>query len=149
MLKIEHYIHHVGDRPAIMAEIQRLSEEYPDSALDTMKGPAWSSPKIIVDTYGSYRLCKFVRDVMGLTIVEAWANVLQHGGSIGEHNHESKNRITIAGVYYLTGGEIYIENIGSLNLKAGQIVVFPGNLNHFVPKYIGHNPRVTVAFNAV
>ena len=105
--------------------------------------------------------------------LEAWANVLRRGHYHSLHSHPNAYW---SGVYYVTGnpepeadhpfsGKLelidprpgaslsYSESTALyarflVNPSAGQMVVFPGWLQHLVHPYFGSAERITVAFNA-
>lgn len=103
--------------------------------------------------------------------VEAWANVSRHGHYHSPHNHPNA---LWSGVYYVTGNEEVAGHpfSGKLELidprpgasltyaeltdlygrfllspRAGQMIVFPGWLQHFVHPYFGTGERISIAFN--
>jgi uncharacterized protein (TIGR02466 family) len=103
--------------------------------------------------------------------VEAWANVSRHGNYHSPHNHPNA---FWSGVYYVTGNEDVAGHpfSGKLELidprpgasltyadltdlygrfllspRAGQMIVFPGWLQHFVHPYFGSGERISIAFN--
>ncbi len=104
--------------------------------------------------------------------LEAWANVLGRGHYHSVHCHP--NAIW-SGCYYVTGNpgagdafsgklELLDPRLGAsvahhpgsslygrflLDPRPGQIIVFPGWLQHQVHPHAGDAPRITVAFNAV
>lgn len=103
--------------------------------------------------------------------VEAWANVLPQGGYHSLHSHPNA---FWSGVYYVTDNEAVEGHplSGKLELvdprpgaslryadltdlygrfllspRAGQMIVFPSWLQHFVHPYFGAGERISVAFN--
>jgi uncharacterized protein (TIGR02466 family) len=103
--------------------------------------------------------------------VESWANVLGPGGYHSLHNHPNA---FWSGVYYVTDNEAVDDHplSGKLELvdprpgaslryadltnlygrfllspRAGQMIVFPSWLQHFVHPYFGGAERISVAFN--
>ena len=107
--------------------------------------------------------------------LEAWANVLPTGGYHSLHCHPNA---AWSGVYYVTGNPMPAEGehpfSGKLELidprpgaslsysegtrlygrflvnpQAGQLVLFPGWLQHQVHPYLGPGERITIAFNAL
>jgi uncharacterized protein (TIGR02466 family) len=104
--------------------------------------------------------------------MSGWVNVNPPGGYNGPHQHTNA---ILSGVYYvdvprgpsekggaieflsphpvrLLGGllkaEMFAERI-HLQPKAGDLVIFPGQLPHWVHPNDSRKPRVTVAFNAM
>ncbi len=105
--------------------------------------------------------------------LEGWANVLSHGQYHSMHSHPNA---AWSGVYYVTGnpgvdadhpfsGKLelfdprpgaslsYVEHTNLygrflVNPVAGQLVLFPGWLQHMVHPYFGPGERITVAVNA-
>ena len=107
--------------------------------------------------------------------LEAWANVLPTGGYHSLHCHPNA---AWSGVYYVSGNPMPADGdhafSGKLELidprpgaslsysegtrlygrflvnpQAGQLVLFPGWLQHQVHPYLGPDKRITVAFNAL
>lgn len=104
--------------------------------------------------------------------LEGWANVLRDGGYNSLHSHPNS---FWSGVYYVTGngagddhpfsGKLELvdprpgaslEYVDSTRLygrflvrpSAGQMIVFPSWLQHFVHPCRGSEPRISIAFNA-
>lgn len=105
--------------------------------------------------------------------LEGWANVLPTGGYNAPHSHPNA---FWSGVYYINGNPAPAEDDGFsgklelmdprpgasvsyadhttvygrflVNPKPGQLVIFPGWLQHMVHPYRGAPARITVAFNA-
>ncbi len=107
----------------------------------------------------------------GEFFIVAWANVLRQGGYNQVHDH---NSYAWSGVYYvdigddmpgddLAGRIEFIDprvGIGSPKVpgdpfkqrmrfqpEAGQMLMFPGWLRHYVHPYKGETPRISIAFN--
>lgn len=106
--------------------------------------------------------------------LEGWANVLRHGQYHSVHNHPNA---FWSGVYYVTGNPdagpehpfsgrlelldprpgaslAYTEGTSlygrvMVNPVAGQMVIFPGWLQHQVHTFFGGSERLTVAFNVI
>jgi uncharacterized protein (TIGR02466 family) len=106
--------------------------------------------------------------------LEGWANVLRHGQYNSLHSHPNA---FWSGVYYVTGNPKAEEDNGFsgklelvdprpgaslsysdrttlygrflVNPVPGQMVVFPGWLQHQVHPYFGPGERITVAFNVM
>lgn len=107
-------------------------------------------------------------------VMEGWANILRYGQYHSVHSHPNA---FWSGVYYVTGnptpdaehpfsgklelldprpgaGLSYAEQTRLygrflVNPNAGQMVVFPGWMQHQVHTFFGSDPRITVAFNIV
>ena len=107
----------------------------------------------------------------GEFFIVAWANVLRQGGYNQVHDH---NSYAWSGVYYVDiGDELpgddfagrieFIDprvGVGSPKVpgdpfkqrmrfqpEAGQMLMFPGWLRHYVHPYKGEAPRISIAFN--
>lgn len=105
--------------------------------------------------------------------LEGWANVLRAGQYHSLHSHPSA---TWSGAYYVTGnpdagvpghagrlelvdprpgtgvthaGSSWLYGRLLINPGPGQMVVFPGWLQHYVHPVAGDEPRISVAFNVV
>jgi uncharacterized protein (TIGR02466 family) len=106
--------------------------------------------------------------------LEGWANVLRHGQYHSVHSHPNA---FWSGVYYVNGnpapdgdhpfsgklelldprpgvGMNYVEGTRLygrflVNPSPGQMVVFPGWLQHQVHPYFGTGERLTIAFNVI
>lgn len=104
-------------------------------------------------------------------IYESWMNILTLNGSVGVHRHYDS---VISGAYYpyvddnsapivfvsptegfrmldvqkstSTGTGVYTSNIFDVKAKTGQLVLFPGWLQHYVPPN-KTNMRITLSFN--
>jgi uncharacterized protein (TIGR02466 family) len=103
---------------------------------------------------------------------EAWANVNRYGHYNRSHDHTLRGTLW-SGIYYVepgggadpaaVGGLTQFEDSNAPAIKgadgrpvlwefavqpcAGQMVLFPSTLRHRVDPYLGHDLRITVAFN--
>ena len=96
-------------------------------------------------------------------ITESWYNITKPGEK--HHKHKHPNSI-VSGVYYITPGTIcfYKEYNSTINvdrksfnefngysyneqLKKGEVILFPSQLEHGVQQYEGNIPRQSIAFN--
>jgi uncharacterized protein (TIGR02466 family) len=105
--------------------------------------------------------------------IEGWANILRTGQYHGVHCHPNA---FWSGVYYVAGNrappgerlagrlelidprpaaamvhsdDTWLSGRMLINPAAGQMVVFPAWLQHYVHPVAGDEPRITVAFNAM
>ncbi len=105
--------------------------------------------------------------------LDGWANVLRRGGYNSVHSHPNA---FWSGVYYVNGNDGIDEHPFSgklelidprpgasvtyaehtrlygrflVNPSAGQMIVFPSWLTHFVHPYFGDGARISIAFNVV
>jgi len=81
-------------------------------------------------------------------IVESWAAIYNKDDFTVWHNHSVT---TYSTVYYARAdhdaSKIVFEGGLELQPQTGMLVVFPGYLNHMVPRSISDNPRIIVASN--
>lgn len=108
----------------------------------------------------------------GCRIYESWMNILTKHGSVGVHRHYSS---VVSAAYYPyvdegsapitfvsstegfrmldvekdrhNGDGKYTSNVQNVQCKTGQLVLFPGWLQHYVPPN-KTNLRITLSFNA-
>ena len=114
----------------------------------------WKSGNLTDWTNSAVRdLISTLREVTSAVELEAWAMINRHGSRHPRHIHRGA---IFAGVYYVSpGGEASPSTIfempdGSEFIAkpvAGRLVVFPGDLYHRVPLYVGDEPRITIAFD--
>ena len=87
----------------------------------------------------------------------AWFNVATRGGYNAPHTHPLSE---ISGAYYIrteeppaeypfSGRVDFFYKNGSDHFfpKPGTLILFPGNMLHFVHPYYGSNPRISLSFN--
>ncbi len=147
--------------PLILARVAELRIEHPSSALGVMNGRgAWASPKMVCSSLVPMSLYTepwwvaivgHIESVCsGSFRLDAWANVLPPGASIGPHDH---HQAEWSAVYYpsdhpsvFCAGEHDPPTIVHQPCR-GDLLVFPGSLKHWtVPKNcIGD--RVSIAVN--
>lgn len=108
--------------------------------------------------------------VEDIAICNSWGNVVNYGDSIRPHSHTNSY---ISGSFYLTEGTPFNiinddanslfgfapakrpdpnpRSMESFNIhpKLGRIILFPSNLRHMVLPSRSHEPRYSIAFNAV
>lgn len=141
-----------AEEPAVRALHQRISDQIQQLRLATAgaEGPGDAPP-----------------------LLDGWANRIERGGYHSIHCHPNAQW---SGVYYVTGNEpasgahpfsgklelldprqgaaVMQDNRTNLygrfliDPQPGQVVVFPGWLQHQVHPYFGESARITVAFNA-
>jgi hypothetical protein len=114
----------------------------------------WKSGNLANWTSSAVRdLISTLQEATSAIELEAWAMINRHGSRHPRHVHRGA---IFAGVYYVSpGGEASPPTIfempdGSEFIAepiAGRLVIFPGDLYHRVPLYIGDEPRITVAFD--
>lgn len=81
-----------------------------------------------------------------------WFVCLEKGGEIKMHDHRPSKS---AAVFYVDdcneseGGELVFESGDAIKPEKGLLVMFNGNDRHKVNKYLGENPRYSVAVNRV
>jgi hypothetical protein len=86
----------------------------------------------------------------GQAIGSSWAIVNKAGSWHGRHRHGAPT----SGLYYVTEGDPKVPTIFEqtdapdlmVEPRVGRLVLF-GNLFHYVPKYDGQEPRITIAFD--
>lgn len=87
-------------------------------------------------------------NISELDIIDAWGNKFSHGDYCDLHDHRRASGFS--GVLYMDDegpGTLFPElNIHEKDQK-GKFVLFSPCLLHSVPKHLGHNDRVTLAFN--
>jgi uncharacterized protein (TIGR02466 family) len=99
-------------------------------------------------------------------ITESWAHVTRNHGYHLPHRH---NHSTWSGIFYVSSGNYesgqnsiynpyYIERKTGLDFmddrfvvefKPGRLVLFPSMLMHDAVPYVGEEPRIVIAFNAI
>ncbi len=131
---------------------QVLVKRYPQSALGVMKH-GWSSPKLNTEIEWSPEIVEiadfFVEKLGdGFWHLTPWFNVLDAGGSIGNHNHSGAE---FAAVYHIEGGGDLVLDHGDKTERLapvpGRMAVFPGKLYHSV-SYVPPPRRISLAINA-
>jgi hypothetical protein len=83
-----------------------------------------------------------------------WAMVNRRGSRHRRHRHDGS---VVSGVYYVDAGddaascptvfELADGRQIAVEPDPGRLVLFPGDMEHWVPEYRGDRPRVTVAFD--
>ncbi len=100
------------------------------------------------------QLRRAIVEITGARSPVAWAMV----NRVGSHHPRHQHRIaSLTGVYYVTAGSedaitpTVFECADGRELQVaprpGRLAVFRGEMWHFVPKYMGDLPRVTIAFD--
>jgi hypothetical protein len=90
---------------------------------------------------------KFYPDISKYTIGDVWGNKLKKNDFVKIHSHKPYE---LSGIIYLSenGQGTHFPEIDLIvKEKKGKCVLFPSNLNHFVPKFESDNFRYTIAFN--
>lgn len=92
-------------------------------------------------------------ELLGFNKNEFWFNSAEAGESTRLHNHNSE--ATISGVFYLRvpekSGNLFFQNGKNQELEfpaeKGKLVLFPAELNHYVPKNQSGAKRISLSFN--
>lgn len=92
-------------------------------------------------------------ELLGYEKNEFWFNLSHHGESTRLHNHNQK--AIISGVFYLkapkkSGNIIFKDrknNELEINVEKGKIILFPSELDHYVPKNKSQDNRISFSFN--
>jgi len=123
---------------------------------------AWLHSHIAKFFYDFYKIDKKVK----MYITQSWINFTEKYEYHHSHNHPNS---VLSGVFYFLGDDIKIKfhndsdlfkglhlpisnyikdnsDVYTLNLKPGQLVLFPSHITHSVPKFEG-TLRVSLAFN--
>lgn len=87
---------------------------------------------------------RLARALPDARIEMCWANILPPGASYGEHTHNTPKPVA---VWCLTDdvGALHIEPDTVVPDRAGRLIIFPGDLRHWVPTV--ERERITVAMN--
>jgi hypothetical protein len=92
--------------------------------------------------------------------IQCWANILRKGDSFDIHAHGPPGEV-ISGTYYTdvgsskgNSGAIFFDMTGKkentfvrLTPRNGHMNLFKGNISHFVSKYNGDTPRISIAWD--
>lgn len=106
----------------------------------------------------------FIRYSQRLELRTHWGQVHEHNESTNTHDHvdcfDIKNSPDLSGVYYLqvpkdSGDIVFQWPINKYNQykrwwfkpKAGDLLLFPSTLDHFVSKNIALEKRIAISFN--
>ncbi len=92
-------------------------------------------------------------DLLGYEKNEFWFNAAKPGESTEVHNHNGK--AFLSGVYYLQvpkgSGNIHFKlddgNEYAIKAEQGKLILFPAELDHYVPENCSNNIRISLAFN--
>ena len=92
-------------------------------------------------------------DLLGYEKNEFWFNAAKPGESTEIHNHNGK--AFLSGVFYLqapkSSGNIHFilrdGNEYTIEPEEGKLILFPAELDHFVPKNFSNDIRISIAFN--
>jgi hypothetical protein len=138
-------------RPLLVETILGLAATRPRFATRNLGG--WKSDEAIFDASPSLQA---LRTTISLEFLAGrkpigWAMV-NHSGS--EHPRHQHRMATVSGVYYVTAGDpcvptIFETEAGEVSFDPipGNLVLFAGEAWHWVPKYMGTEPRITIAFD--
>ena len=92
-------------------------------------------------------------ELLGYEKNEFWFNTASEGQSTGIHNHIKQ--ATISGVFYLqvpvTSANLFFKSGPSNELEViaetGKLILFPSELDHYVPTNKCRENRISIAFN--
>ena len=90
--------------------------------------------------------------LLGYDKNEFWFNAARQGESTDTHNHINKS--VVSGVFYLKAPEnsanlFFKEDKHEMEVKAetSKLVLFPAELDHYVPENKSEEERISIAFN--
>lgn len=124
-------------------------------------GTRWSSPKILREVKHAKAHAAALAALEEAILAEipagewtlvAWANHVERGDELGRHNHVRAGTDLPdnewAAVYYAQadGGKLCFDGL-TVETTTGLLVVFPADLEHWIPFYDMPQPRVSIAFN--
>ena len=145
---------------------ERTLLDWPHPEMATLRGwIAAAARELTVHAYGGK-----VQRIDGKMRIQAWANVSRRGDFHRVHNHPGA---TWSGVYYVAPGDApkseadglieFVDPRGGANMvatstqpfgqsvrlrpRAGELILFPGWLQHYVNPYQGDEPRISIGFN--
>ena len=92
-------------------------------------------------------------ELLGFNKNEFWFNSAKKGESTRLHNHNTS--AIISGVFYLQvpmkSGNLFFKNGNSYELEitpeTGKLVLFPSQLDHYVPDNKNKEKRISISFN--
>ena len=146
----------------------------PEPAVQELKAFCWDQLLAVIGHLNSYDLPALGRLQI---FNDCWFHVTRRGGFFGVHNHPNASwsgvycvdpgrsdpgrqdsgllsfiNPTITSVMHMDAGVArmrlpYANQVASLSLLAGQLVIFPSWVLHEVTPFIGEGERITIAFN--
>jgi len=89
------------------------------------------------------------KNTYDLILLSSWPIIYQKGSHVNRHNHGVS---ALSGVYYVqtgTGSQplVFSPSEHTIHPKEGMLVLFPGDLYHYVPVQKVEGTRISIAFN--
>lgn len=117
----------------LLNAVARAKAEYPDSKLGV--GTGWSSPKTLHKSEALVALLDWMLEELVPNVPrdefthDAWANVLEPGDSIRQHDHR---QAMTTGIYCVEGSGELVVGEEPVLLEPGRLVILDGRQPHHV-----------------
>lgn len=151
-LRVKQFTHHSSVERELIDSVEKLRKTSPHTVLGVMT-LGWTTPKV------NYAQCPFkplegIKDLFLSELPPAqydlfyWFNILDPGGTIGNHNHYQAD---FAMAYHIKGGSGLLIDLGTkceiLPPTPGRMAIFPAAVYHAVPQP-AIEKRYSLSFNA-
>ena len=143
------YTHYINNR----WENIYINPQYIPSVLPLLSFALSKALEIFRNILKSHQSLIIPHELLGYEKNEFWFNSASKGESTGIHNHI--DHATVSGVFYLkapdNSANLFFKNGKNneleIEIETGKIVLFPSELDHYVPENESSETRISLAFN--
>ena len=143
------YTHYINNR----WENIYLNPQYIPSVLPLLSFAISTSLELFRDMLKPHQALVIPHELLGYEKNEFWFNAATNGESTGMHNHNE--HAILSGVFYLkipkNSANLFFKsgknNDLEMEVETGKMILFPSELDHYVPLNKSSETRISLSFN--